>query len=117
MTEGKVSFRWRDYTHGSQTRTMTLQADEFLRRFFLHLLPTSFVRIRYFGLLANRHRTQLLQRCRSYLQTKPTLPLTTTPAAHRCQHCHRGTMRQVEILSPLQLSAWLPDSSIAENSS
>ena len=116
MTEGKVTFRWRDYTHDSQTRTMTLEADEFLRRFLLHVLPTSFVRIRYFGLLANRHRAQLLQRCRSYLQTKPTLPLTTPLAGHRCQHCHRGTMRLVETLSPIQLSAWLPDPP-AENSS
>ena len=117
MTQGKVTFRWRDYTHGSQTRTMTLDSDEFLRRFLLHVLPTSFVRIRYFGLLANRQRARLLQRCRSYLQTKPTPPLTTPLAVHRCQHCHRGTMRQVEILSPIQLSAWLPDSSAAENSS
>ena len=117
MTEGKVTFRWRDYTHGSQTQTMTLDSDEFLRRFLLHVLPTSFVRIRYFGLLANRHRAQLLQRCRSYLQTKPTPLLATPLAVHRCQHCHRGTMRQVEILSPIQLSAWLPDSFAAENSS
>jgi hypothetical protein len=117
MTEGKVTFRWRDYTHGSQTRTMTLEADEFLRRFLLHVLPTSCVRIRYFGLLANRNRAQLLQRCRSYLQTKPTLPLAAPLAAHRCQHCHHGTMRQVEILSPMQLSAWLPHSPPAENSS
>src|SRR5215467_4841011 len=43
-----------------QTRTMTLEANEFLRRFLLHVLPASFVRIRYFGLLANRHRAQLL---------------------------------------------------------
>ena len=118
MAEGKVTFRWRNYTHGNQSRTITLEADEFLRRFLLHVLPTSFVRIRYFGLLANRHRAQLLQCCRSYLQqTKPTPPLNTPPAAHRCQHCHRGTMRRVEILSPSQLSAWLPDSSAAENSS
>jgi len=117
MAEGKVTFRWRDYTHGSQTRTMTLEADEFLRRFLLHVLPTSFVRIRYFGLLANRHRAQLLQRCRSSLQTKPTLPLPTPMATHLCQHCHRGTMRRVQILSPIQLSAWLPDSTAAENSS
>ena len=117
MTEGKVTFRWRDYTHGSQTRTMTLEADEFLRRFLLHVLPTSFVRIRYFGLLANRNRAQLLQRCLSYLQTKPTLALAAPLAAHRCQHCHHGTMRRVEILSPMQLSTWLPDSPPAENSS
>ena len=117
MAEGKITFCWRDYTHGNQTRTMTLEADEFLRRFLLHVLPSSFVRIRYFGLLANRHRGQLLRRCRRYLQTKAPLPLTTTLPAHRCQHCHRGTMRRLEILSPIQLSAWLPDSPAAENSS
>jgi len=117
MVDGRITFRWRDYTHGNQTRTMTLEADEFLRRFLLHVLPTSFVRIRYFGLLANHHRVQLLQRCRYYLQTKALPPSSTTGAAHRCQHCHRGTMRRVEILSPLQLSAWLPDSLLAENSS
>lgn len=117
MANGKIAFRWRDYTHGNRTRTMTLQADEFLRRFLLHVLPTAFVRIRYFGLLANRHRAQLLQRCRSYLQTKTLPPLTTTAPARRCQHCHRGTMRRVEILSPLQLSAWLTDSHFAEDSS
>jgi hypothetical protein len=57
MADGRVTFRWRDYAHGHQTRTMTLEADEFLRRFLLHVLPASFVRIRYFGLLAN-HRPQ-----------------------------------------------------------
>jgi len=117
MADGRVTFRCRDYAQGSQTRTMTLTADEFLRRFLLHVLPTSFVRIRYFGLLANRHRAQLLQCCRSYLQTKPTPPLHTPPATHRCQHCHRGTMRRLEILSPSQLSAWLSDSPLADNSS
>jgi Putative transposase/Transposase zinc-binding domain len=117
MAEGKVTFRWRDYAHGHQTRTMALEADEFLRRFLLHVLPASFVRIRYFGLLANRYRTQLLHRCRSQLQTNAPPPLTTTVVGRRCQHCHRGTMRLVENLSPIQLSAWLPDSPQAENSS
>jgi uncharacterized membrane protein len=117
MAEGRVTFRWRDYAHRHQTRTMTLEADEFLRRFLLHVLPTSFVRIRYFGLLANRHRAQLLHLCRSHLQAKAPPPLTTTVVGRRCQHCHRGTMRRIEILSPIQLSAWLPDSPQAENSS
>jgi Putative transposase/Transposase zinc-binding domain len=48
MADDRVSFRWRDYAHGHQTRTMTVAADEFLRRFLLHVLPTGFVRIRYF---------------------------------------------------------------------
>ena len=55
---GQVSFRWKDYAHGNQKRVMTLAADEFLRRFLQHLLPKRVVRIRSFGFLANRHRTQ-----------------------------------------------------------
>jgi len=115
MADGRVTFRWRDYAHGHQTRKMTLEADEFLRRFLLHVLPASFVRIRYFGLLANRQRAQLLNLCRSHLQCTAT-PQATVGVGHLCQHCHRGTMREVEILSPTQLSAWLPDPPV-ENSS
>ena len=51
-----MTFRWKDYTHGSKSGTMTLGATEFLRRFFLHVLPKGFVRIRHFGFLANRFR-------------------------------------------------------------
>ena len=115
MSDGRVTFRWRDYAHGNQTRIITLAADEFLRRFLLHVLPTSFVRIRYFGLLANRQRAQLLNLCRSHLQCTPT-PQAAVAVGHLCQHCHRGTMRMVETLSPTQLSAWLPDPPL-ENSS
>jgi len=115
MADGRVTFRWRDYAHGHQTRTMTLDADEFLRRFLLHVLPAGFVRIRYFGLLANRQRAQLLNLCRSHLQCTAT-PQAAVGVEHLCQHCHRGTMRVVEILSPTQLSAWLLDPPV-ENSS
>ena len=51
VTHTTVSFRWKDYRHGSQMRTLTLDGDEFLRRFLLHVLPKRFVRIRYFGFL------------------------------------------------------------------
>jgi len=114
--EGKVTFRWRDYAHGYQTRIMTLDADEFLRRFLLHVLPESFVRIRYFGFLANRHRSRLLNLCRAHLRVRAPLPFTAS-LAHLCQHCRRGTMRVVETLSPTELSTWLPDAPQAENSS
>lgn len=115
IANGTVSFRWRDYAHGHQTKTMTLEANEFLRRFLLHVLPTSFVRIRYFGLLANRHRTELLPLCRSHLQTRPPSPITTA-MAHLCRHCHHGIMRVVETLSPIQISAWI-NTPLPENSS
>jgi hypothetical protein len=78
-------------------------------------LARQFRRIRYFGLLANRQRAQLLNLCRSHLQCTAT-PQATVGMGHLCQHCHRGTMREVEILSPNQLSAWLPDPPV-ENSS
>jgi hypothetical protein len=55
-----VTFRWKDYAHGGKQGQMTLAATEFLRRFFLHVLPKGFVRIRHFGFLANRFRTSRL---------------------------------------------------------
>ena len=116
MADGRITFRWRDYAHGCQTRTMTLDADEFLRRFLLHVLPAGFVRIRYFGLLANRHRSKFLQLCRSHLHAAsppPAGPCVT----HLCPHCHHGVMRVIAALSPAQLSDWLPDPPQAENSS
>jgi hypothetical protein len=63
----RVSFQWKDYAHGSTHEVMTLAATEFLRRFFLHVLPQGFVRIRSFGFLANRSRTQSLVLCRHLL--------------------------------------------------
>src|SRR5215813_159781 len=116
MGDGKVTFRWRDYAHGYQTRTMTLEADEFLRRFLLHVLPPGFVRIRYFGMLANRHRKLLLNLCREYLRVSLPRQVTTT-VANRCQHCHRGSMRRIEVLSPIRFSTWLADAPQPENSS
>jgi Putative transposase len=58
IAEDKVTFRYKDYRHDAQHRTMTLEAEEFIRRFLLHLLPEGFQRIRYYGFLANRYREQ-----------------------------------------------------------
>jgi hypothetical protein len=63
----RVSFRWRDYAHGGKKKVMTVSAHEFLRRFLLHVLPGGLVRIRHFGLFANRRRNTSLQRCRALL--------------------------------------------------
>ena len=63
----RVTFRWKDYAHGSKQGRMTLAATEFLRRFFLHVLPKGFVRIRHFGFLANRFRVSRLALCRQLL--------------------------------------------------
>jgi hypothetical protein len=73
--DGKeVTFRWKDYAHGNKKRKMTLSADEFLRRFLLHVLPGGFVRIRHFGFLANRHRTSLIALCRKLIGKEQVLP-------------------------------------------
>ena len=56
LREGKLTFRWKDYRNGGEHKPMTLTVDEFLRRFLLHKLPTGFVRIRFFGYMANRRR-------------------------------------------------------------
>ena len=48
-----VTFLWRDYAHGNKQKKMTVPAEEFIRRFLLHVLPKGFVRIRHFGFMAN----------------------------------------------------------------
>ena len=108
VTDDTVSFRWKDYRHGSQMRTLTLDIDEFLRRFLLHVLPKRFVRIRYFGLLAPRCRTHDLATCRTVLAVAPPPPVTTpsvsaTPMrSWPCPRCG-APMRLVERLTPRQL--------------
>jgi hypothetical protein len=106
VTDDTVAFRWKDYRHGSQVRTLTLDIDQFLRRFLLHVLPKRFVRIRYFGFLASRRRTRSLPQCRQAIgvapppveRPAPARPPTTWP----CPRCG-GAMRLVERLTAPQL--------------
>jgi hypothetical protein len=74
LTDGKVTFRWRDSAHHNKKRLMTLTVDEFLRRFLLHLLPPRFIRIRNFGFLANRRRRLLLPLCFQLLASQSAHP-------------------------------------------
>ena len=67
LENGKVSFRWRDYADGDKTKVMVLAAGEFIRRFLLHVLPDRFVKIRHFGLLANKRRKYSIGLCRLLL--------------------------------------------------
>ena len=94
----RVTFRWKDYAHGRQQRQMTVTATEFLRRFFLHVFPKSFVRIRHFGFLANRFRASRLQLCRQLLTSDPlpTQPAPEPTADASIWHCPRcGTVMVV----------------------
>jgi hypothetical protein len=75
MDGNQVSFQWKDYANGHQTKVMCLAVEEFLRRFLLHVLPKGFVRIRHFGLLASINVATKLQRCRQLLgQETPATP-------------------------------------------
>jgi len=107
VTDDTVSFRWKDYRHGNQIRTLTLDADEFLRRFLLHVLPKRFVRIRYFGFLASRCRTPHLAQCRQALAGAPPPPVEPPGAAPPrtswpCPRCG-APMRIIERLTARQL--------------
>jgi Putative transposase/Transposase zinc-binding domain len=107
VTDETVSFRWKDYRHGSQMRTLTLGVDEFLRRFLQHVLPKHFVRIRYFGFLASRCRTPQLAKCRQALAAIPMPPADSMPAQRSraswpCPRCG-APMRLVERLTARQL--------------
>jgi len=89
-----VTFRWKDYRATGKTRhkTMTLGADEFIRRFLLHVLPSGFHRIRHYGLLANARRREHLARARELLHVVPTAPEvqpTELPGqpTFGCPHC------------------------------
>lgn len=112
MDDGHVRFRYKDYrADTAETQTMmTLSATEFIRRFLLHVLPPGFHRIRYYGVLGNRHRKEKLARCRQLLGTvAPETPSATVPADYRdryealtgislriCPVCEDGHMRVIE---------------------
>jgi hypothetical protein len=104
FSDGRVTFRWKDYAHGSKQKLMTVTAEEFLRRFLLHLLPPGFVRIRFFGFLASRRRKILLPLGRELLSMAPRhLPESVQPdscssALWLCPRCG-GVMRLVERLT------------------
>jgi DNA-directed RNA polymerase subunit RPC12/RpoP len=98
----RVSFRWRDYAHGGKKKLMTVSADEFLRRFLLHVLPKGLVRIRHFGLFANRRRETALARCRELLGAVACPDRSETTNQLRCPACS-GTMLVNERFTGAQL--------------
>ncbi len=108
LQDGRVSFRWKDYTRTGQPAVMTLQATEFIRRFLLHVLPRGFVKIRHFGFLANRRREDNIRLCRTLLDAQsPNVHDAAVTKQEQpnppdlCPLCNEGRMRPVEILLPL----------------
>jgi Putative transposase/Transposase zinc-binding domain len=109
--DGRVRFRWRDYADHDRVKVMTLEADEFLRRYLLHVVPPGFMRIRHFGLLANRTRRDTLARCRALLDQPPLeeTPPESVPQLlqrrvgidlSRCPVCGQGHMQRTVIVGP-----------------
>ena len=107
----RVLFRWRDYRDASKLKTMSLEATKFIRRFLLHCLPSGFMRIRHYGLLANRHRRQKLARCRELLDQPAPEPRPKETAEAimlrltgrdilACPHCRNGQLVVTAILEP-----------------
>jgi hypothetical protein len=113
VEDGRVTFRYRDRRDHDRLKTSTLGAEEFLRRFLLHVLPKGYQRIRHYGFLANRRKGTGLARCRRLLGLPPDLPAppdTTTRQLlldlagidpTRCPACGRGTLRIIGLLPPL----------------
>jgi Putative transposase/Transposase zinc-binding domain len=100
--DDQVSFRWKDYAAGSKQKVMTVSADEFLRRFLIHVLPKGLVRIRHFGLFANRKRSASLLRCRVLLNATAPPPQPAPKAQIKCPLCSE-LMLVTERFTSLQL--------------
>jgi hypothetical protein len=84
VQQDQVTFRWRDSAYGNKQRKLTIAITEFLRRFCLHVLPHSFVRIRHYGFLANRRRARILVLCRQLLKTTSPLRADNIGSIDRC---------------------------------
>ena len=116
IDDGRVTFHWKDYRDNDRQKKMTLPADEFIRRFLIHVLPDGFQRIRYYGFLSNCHREEKLALCRQLLampavDPEPApgdLPIDydfdelyetlTGSSLRQCPLCRQGRMVAVEIL-------------------
>jgi hypothetical protein len=110
IDDAQVQFRWKDYRRPEKSKLMTLDADEFIRRFLLHVLPSGFRRIRHFGFLANAHRSARLATIRALLAV-PTPAADERPGDYRTRYalltgrsldicpCCGGRMVEIAILA------------------
>ena len=115
IDNGQVTFSYKDYRHQHRQRTLTLAATEFIRRFMMHVLPHRFIRIRYFGFLANKHRKQQLHKIRELLGApQPASPekksddeqqdMAAALQKQRCPRCKVGMMWPIDITPRPRLS-------------
>ncbi|MGH8701378.1 MAG: IS91 family transposase [Burkholderiales bacterium] len=113
LSETEVRFRYKDYAHSNRRKVMTLEPAEFIRRFLLHVLPRGFMRIRHYGLLANRAKRHPLAQARAALDAPPPQSVPAAPETieafwlriahldiHQCPHCRSATLRRIGTLTP-----------------
>ena len=112
IKDDAVRFRYKDYAHGNRRKVMALEPAEFIRRFLLHVLPSRFMRIRHYGILANRAKREKLAQARLAL-LQPCAAPTPEPESieafwlrvahldiHQCPHCKAGRMRVIGAIPP-----------------
>jgi hypothetical protein len=125
IEDGTVRFRWKDYRDRNRQKIMTVSADEFIRRFLLHVLPEGFHRVRYYGFLGHRHRAEKLARCRELLRMPIPKPLgdqcqkdyrehyeeLTGVSLKQCPVCHKGQMITIETIESITIRPSIWDTS------
>jgi hypothetical protein len=113
---GYVTFKWRDYRDNNKQKFMTVTAEEFIRRFLMHVLPDKFVKIRHYGILSNRNRVTKLKKCKeltgtvfkitsiSKLSSTELLFKLTGIDLNICPCCTKGKMLRTGKLQPKNFS-------------
>jgi hypothetical protein len=96
LENGHVRFRWRDSRDHNQTKEMSLEAGEFIRRFLLHVLPGGFVKIRHFGFLSNRNRKKLIPHCRALLPPSSEQAIVVEQRLPLCPACKVGHLQFID---------------------
>ena len=107
ISNGEVKFKWRDYKDNNKIKEMTINAEEFIRRFQMHILPPRFVKIRHFGILGNRNKSTKLKLCKKLTNTsivsqkKSTLDLLKKKLGidfNLCPSCKKGHLIRKSLL-------------------
>lgn len=118
LENGMVTFKWRDYKNGNAQKLMTVTAEEFIRRFVMHILPSRFVKIRHYGILSNRNRNLKLKKCKKIIgvvSSQSKLSISKLNATEllfkltgidikKCPFCKQGTMVVVNGFTPKNCS-------------
>ena len=115
IEDGHVTFKWKDY-RDNKIKVMTITAQEFIRRFLMHILPSGFMKIRYYGLMSNRNRNTKLKQCRRAagyehskaqfkgLHAAEIIKILTGKDVTVCPCCGEGKMRTRQIIAPMTMS-------------